>query len=143
MTWAEAIGAAHNHTPNPSTPIFQISRFIQQTLFTGRRRGDPLISGAQRVTATPPIDPEAKKMWRIAGTTGAVGIEIAAAIGIGYLGGHYLDHKLGTQPWIGYIGLLAGIGAAVKALVRVTRAYKREQGDGGGSGDDRSNKPGG
>ena len=77
-----------------------------------------------------PIDPEAKKMWRIAGTTGAVGIEIAAAIGIGYLGGHYLDHKLGTQPWLSYLGFLAGIGAAIKALVRVTRAYKREQGDG-------------
>ena len=67
-------------------------------------------------------------MWRIAGTTGAVGIEIAAAIGIGYLGGHYLDHKLGTQPWLGYLGLASGIGAAVKALVRVTRAYKREEG---------------
>jgi ATP synthase protein I len=77
-----------------------------------------------------PIDPEAKKMWRIAGTTGAVGIEIAAAIGIGYLGGHYLDHKLGTQPWLSYLGFLAGIGAAIKALVRVTRAYKREQGNG-------------
>ena len=75
-----------------------------------------------------PIDPEAKKMWRIAGTTGAVGIEIAAAIGIGYLGGHYLDHKLGTQPWLSYLGFAAGIGAAIKALVRVTRAYKREQG---------------
>jgi ATP synthase protein I len=66
-------------------------------------------------------------MWRIAGTTGAVGIEIAAAICIGYLGGHYLDHRLGTQPWLSYIGLLAGIGAAVKALVRVSRDYKREQ----------------
>ena len=53
-----------------------------------------------------------------------------AAIGIGYLGGHFLDHKLGTQPWLSYLGFLAGIGAAIKALVRVTRAYKREQGDG-------------
>ena len=84
-------------------------------------------------------------MWRIAGTTGAVGIEIAAAIVIGYLGGHYLDHKRGTQPWIGYIGLIAGIGAAVKALVRVTRAYKRDQGQDppkDGPGDAGSNKPG-
>jgi ATP synthase protein I len=67
-------------------------------------------------------------MWRIAGTTGAVGIEIAAAIAIGYLGGNYLDHKFGTHPWLSYVGLAAGIGAAIKALVRVTRAYKREQG---------------
>ena len=82
-------------------------------------------------------------MWRIAGTTGAVGIEIAAAIGIGYLGGHYLDHKLGTDPWIGYIGFMAGIGAAVKALVRVTRAYKREQGgDPGATGNPTEKGPG-
>ena len=46
-------------------------------------------------------------MWRIAGTTGAVGIEIAAAIAIGYFGGHYLDKKLGTEPWIMYAGILA------------------------------------
>jgi F0F1-type ATP synthase assembly protein I len=90
-----------------------------------------LISRLQRDTGTPPIDPETKKMWRIAGTTGAVGIEIAAAIGIGYLGGHYLDHKFGTQPWLSYLGFVAGIGAAIKALVRVARAYKREQGDDG------------
>ena len=76
-------------------------------------------------------------MWRIAGTTGAVGIEIAAAIGIRYLGVHYLDHKFGTQPWLSYVGLLAGIGAAVKALVRVTRAYKREQGDDAPGSDNR------
>jgi len=65
-------------------------------------------------------------MWRTAGTTGAVGIEIAVAIAIGYFGGSFLDRKLGTAPWIGYIGLIAGIGAAVLALVRVTRGYRRE-----------------
>jgi F0F1-type ATP synthase assembly protein I len=94
-----------------------------------------LISGPRRVTGTPPIDPDAKKMWRIAGTTGAVGIEIAAAIAIGYFGGHYLDKKLGTEPWIMYAGILAGIGASVKALVRVVRDYRRaEGGDGEGQG---------
>jgi ATP synthase protein I len=67
-------------------------------------------------------------MWRIAWNTGAVGIEIAVAIVIGYFGGNYLDKKLGTQPWLMYLGLLAGIGAAIKALVRVTREYKRGAG---------------
>jgi ATP synthase protein I len=68
-------------------------------------------------------------MWRTAGTTGAVGIEIAVAIAIGYFGGNYLDHKFGTQPWLMYLGILAGAGAAIKALVRVTRAYRRDEGD--------------
>ena len=86
-------------------------------------------------------------MWRTAGTTGAVGIEIAVAIAIGYLGGNYLDHKLGTHPWLSYVGLAIGLGAAVKALVRVTRAYKRDQGDepsatGKGPGDAGSHKSG-
>lgn len=69
-------------------------------------------------------------MWRIAGTTGAVGIEIAVAIAIGYLGGNYLDHRFGTHPWLSYVGFAIGLGAAVKALMRVARAYKRDQGGG-------------
>jgi ATP synthase protein I len=85
-----------------------------------------LISPRRRVTGTPAIDPDVKKMWRIAGTTGAVGIEIAVAIIIGYLGGKFLDRKFGTTPWISYAGLVAGMGAAVKALLRVIRTYKRD-----------------
>jgi ATP synthase protein I len=85
-----------------------------------------LISARRRVTGTPTIDPDVKKMWRAAGTTGAVGIEIAVAIIIGYLGGRFLDRKLGTTPWISYAGLVAGMGAAIKALLRVIRSYQRE-----------------
>ncbi|HET6149124.1 MAG TPA: AtpZ/AtpI family protein [Polyangia bacterium] len=80
-------------------------------------------------------------MWRTAGTTGAVGIEIAVAIIIGYLGGRFLDRKLGTEPWISYAGLLAGIGAAVKALLRVVRSYRRENGDGGDAGNSATSDP--
>jgi ATP synthase protein I len=79
-----------------------------------------------RDSATPAIDPEVKNMWRIAGFTGAVGIEVAAAIAIGYFGGQWLDRKLGTGPIITIVGFVAGIGAAIKALVRVTRDYKRK-----------------
>ena len=71
------------------------------------------------------IDPDIKNSWRIAGTAGSVGIEIAVAIAIGYFGGSYLDQKLGTRPWLTIFGLVVGVGAAIKALVRVTRAYKR------------------
>jgi len=66
-------------------------------------------------------------MWRQAGTTGAVGLEIAAAIAIGYFGGRYLDGWLSTTPWLSWIGFVAGVGAAVKALVRVVRDYRRQE----------------
>ena len=75
------------------------------------------------------MDSDAKKMWTIAATTGAVGLEIAAAIGIGYLGGQYLDRKLGTTPWLTWVGFVAGVGAAIKALVRVVRSYQRSLDD--------------
>ena len=74
------------------------------------------------------MDPEAKKMWAIAGTTGAVGLEIAVAIGIGYLGGRYLDRVFGVGPWLTWVGFFAGIGASVKALIRVVRNYRKSFG---------------
>jgi len=71
------------------------------------------------------VDRETKRMWAIAGSTGAVGIEIAVAIGIGYFGGRYLDQKLGTTPWLMWLGFAAGVGAGIKALIRVVRSYQR------------------
>jgi F0F1-type ATP synthase assembly protein I len=71
------------------------------------------------------MDPESKKMWAVAGSTGAVGIEIAVAIGIGYFGGQYLDRKLGVAPWLMWVGFAAGVGAAIKALFRVVRSYQK------------------
>ncbi|MGB8296945.1 MAG: AtpZ/AtpI family protein [Polyangia bacterium] len=71
------------------------------------------------------MDPESKKMWAIAGSTGAVGLEISLAIGIGYFGGRYLDGKLGTAPWLAWVGFAAGVGAGIKALIRVARDYQK------------------
>jgi len=71
------------------------------------------------------MDPEAKKMWAIAASTGAVGLEIAVAIGIGYLGGQYRDRSLGVAPWLMGVGFAAGVGAGIKALIRVVRSYKK------------------
>jgi F0F1-type ATP synthase assembly protein I len=71
------------------------------------------------------MDPEAKNMWAVAANTGAVGLEISIAIGIGYFGGRYLDGKLGTEPWLGWIGFAAGVGAGIKALIRVVRTYRK------------------
>jgi F0F1-type ATP synthase assembly protein I len=64
-------------------------------------------------------------MWRTAALTGAVGIEVAVAVAIGYFGGDWLDGKFHSTPWLKWIGFGAGIGAAIKALVRVTRDYKK------------------
>ena len=63
-------------------------------------------------------------MWRATASVGALGLEIALSIIIGGGIGYYLDLKFKTH-WIMYVGLAFGIAAAIKSLVRVTRAAKR------------------
>lgn len=53
-----------------------------------------------------------------------VGTELAVSILIGLLGGHWLDERLSTRPWLTLLGLLLGIAAGFKSLYRVAQ---REQ----------------
>jgi F0F1-type ATP synthase assembly protein I len=81
-------------------------------------------------------------MWRSAGLAGALGLEIALCFGIGGYGGYWLDRKLNTH-WIMYLGLLFGLGAAIKGVMRVVKAYKREVEGEDGSGGSAGNSGGG
>jgi F0F1-type ATP synthase assembly protein I len=64
-------------------------------------------------------------MWRTMGYTGSVGLEIVVYILLGYYGGRWLVGYFDTGPWLGWLSLVVCLGAAIKALVRVTRVYKR------------------
>ena len=68
---------------------------------------------------------------------GALGLEIALCFAIGGGAGYFLDRKLNTH-WIMYVGLFLGLGAAIKGIMRVVNAYKRET-----AADDQSGKNGG
>lgn len=81
-------------------------------------------------------------MWRSAGLAGALGIEIALDLVIGGGVGYFLDRKLNTH-WIMYLGLFFGLGAAVKALMRVTKAYKRSVAQEDAAADKAGDKSGG
>jgi F0F1-type ATP synthase assembly protein I len=69
--------------------------------------------------------PEADRQWRLAGRFSAVGIEMAAAVAMGAIGGRWLDQRFDTEPYLLWLGLVVGIGAAVRAVVRVVKAYRR------------------
>lgn len=68
---------------------------------------------------------ESEHMWRLAGRYSAVGIEMAAAVALGTIGGVWLDSKLHTAPWLFWFGLVVGVGAAVRTVVRIVRDFKR------------------
>lgn len=56
----------------------------------------------------------------------SVGIEIAAAVGVGALGGLWLQNNVTHwAPWTLYIGLTIGLGAAVLAIIRTARNFTR------------------
>ena len=49
----------------------------------------------------------------------------AFRIALGYLGGEWLDGKLGTEPWLKWIGLALGLAAGGVSLYRVVRRAQR------------------
>ena len=51
----------------------------------------------------------------------SVGIEIALSIGLGMFFGWWLDKKFDTAPWLFVLFLFAGIGSAVKAVIRIMK----------------------
>ncbi len=67
-----------------------------------------------------------KELWRIAGRYMALGIEMVAAVAIGTIGGQWLDKKLDTTPYLFWFGLVVGLGAAVRAVLRVVKSAARE-----------------
>lgn len=64
---------------------------------------------------------DSRRMWMLAGRYSAVGIEMAAALAFGTIGGSWLDKKLGTEPVFLWIGIVVGLGAATKTIVRIIR----------------------
>ncbi len=51
----------------------------------------------------------------------SVGIEIALSIGLGMFLGWWLDKKFDTEPWLFILFLFAGLGSAIKAVIRIMK----------------------
>jgi ATP synthase protein I len=77
-----------------------------------------------------------KDEYRAVGSWGTLGLEIVLSVVIGFFGGHWLDGRLGTTPWLTLLGFFFGCGAAGKAIHRtwkemqaVTVREERERGN--------------
>ncbi len=69
--------------------------------------------------------PPKKAAWVRYGDAASIGMEIAIAITVGALGGMWLEHNVTHwAPWTTLIGLLVGILAAGKAVLRTVKSYK-------------------
>ncbi len=70
------------------------------------------------------MDNEYKRLFRTLGVLSTVGLAMALSVGIGALAGHYLDEKLGTEPWLLIVFVGFGVAAAFRNLVIMTRKFK-------------------
>jgi ATP synthase protein I len=57
----------------------------------------------------------------------SVGIEFSISTLVGLLGGRWVDGKLGTEPWLMIVGLLLGVTAGMRSLIRAARSATAAQ----------------
>ena len=70
------------------------------------------------------LGPRGKKLR--AARLASVGIELSVSTVLGLLGGRYLDRKFGTDPWLSVVGLLIGVTAGFRSLIRAARSAQAE-----------------
>lgn len=78
--------------------------------------------GAPNAMVGPPGGRQLNALARLA----SVGIEFSVSTIIGLLGGKWLDGKLGTQPWLMLVGLVLGVTAGLRSLLRTARRANQE-----------------
>ena len=71
------------------------------------------------------LDREQREQLKQLGSLSTIGLELGLSIVLGYLGGRWLDGKLGTEPWLQWIGLALGLAAGALSLYRVVRRAQR------------------
>ncbi len=49
------------------------------------------------------------------------------AIGLGFMGGYWLDGRLGTAPWLALLGFGFGVVAAIRNLLRSGAALEASE----------------
>lgn len=77
----------------------------------------------------PPSDNDgSRRSWgRQLMTLGNVGMMFPVSIALGFLGGWWIDGKLGTRPWLSLLGFALGVGAALRNLIRSVRDLERQE----------------
>lgn len=59
---------------------------------------------------------------RTLGQLSTVGMSFVLAIVLGFGGGYWLDGRLGTSPWLAFLGFFLGLAAGVLNVYRVLKA---------------------
>ncbi len=78
-------------------------------------------------TAPEPQRDDASGWARQLTLVGHVGAMFPVAIGLGFMGGYWLDGRLGTAPWLALLGFGLGVVAAIRNLLRSVAALEASE----------------
>jgi len=67
------------------------------------------------------LGPRGGKQLTALARLASVGIEFSISTLVGLLGGRWVDEKLGTAPWLMLVGLVLGVVAGMRSLIRAAR----------------------
>ncbi len=70
---------------------------------------------------------DARGWARQLGLLGHVGAMFPVAIGLGFMGGYWLDGRFGTAPWLALVGFGFGVVAAIRNLLRSLSALETSE----------------
>ncbi len=56
----------------------------------------------------------------------SIGIEIGVAVIAGLLGGRWADEKLGTSPWLLFLGVAIGSALGLMIVLKTAKALEQE-----------------
>ena len=63
--------------------------------------------------------PTSATTLQLIGQLSTIGLSFVFAIFIGFGGGYWLDLKLGTKPWLTFLGFFLGLAAGVLNVYRI------------------------
>ena len=73
------------------------------------------------------VGKDARGMWLAASRVSYIGIFFGVAICIGFFSGRWLDGRWHTAPWLSVVGLLIGVAAAFRELIRISRRVQKDE----------------
>jgi F0F1-type ATP synthase assembly protein I len=72
-------------------------------------------------------DPEKRfRQIRLAGAVGTIPLMLGVGPTVGFFAGRWLDARFGTTPWLQYIFLGLGFGAAARYTYRVVKDARKD-----------------
>ena len=71
--------------------------------------------------------PNSNNSWHLAfGIYSVIGVQLALTTVAGLMGGHWLDQKWETTPWLTIVGLVLGAMGGFYNLIRITSWWQKK-----------------